>query len=500
MDSSIPVRPVAASTGARTVPVDSLAQAPYPQPPLHPLQELGFFGLDHLEPAVVAALGDTQPMLLIGQPGCGKSELLNRVAAALHLRHRHYNASMVSFDDLLGYPVPTQDRTGLVHLRTQDDIWDAQSVFIDEISRCRPELQNKFFAIVHERKVNGRPLGDLVYRWSAMNPPPGPDDDPDDLTCGGSQPLDYALADRFAWVLHLPTFDELDHATRLSILAEPREPTQAGRALTRIVEDARMHAADVDPVREDQISVWVNALTAPMRSAGWPLSGRRGVMLVRCARWMVAAHRALAIDANLQECLWATLRYCVPHAAAGRPVETARLHAVHRAAWRDVEMPPTALSRQIRETPDPARRVALAMQAGEGALDKHRFSELVTDALAAQNVPDRYLLARNIAANLAGDRLTAAAYEVLFEPLAKLQAFVSQDEHRLDLPRHLARQMDGVNACCARLVRRGHPRDIELANLLYTLVTVERAAFDPDELLATDARWRSLFSAAQEVR
>ncbi len=496
MPQFIPARPVAASAGVRAA--SGPADSPPPGPP-HPLQDLGFFGLDHLEPAVVAALADTQPMLLIGQPGCAKSELLNRIAAALGLRHRHYNASMVSFDDLFGYPVPAADRSGLVQLRMPDDIWDAQAVFFDEISRCRPELQNKFFSVIHERKVNGRPLGDLVYRWSAMNPPPGPDDDPGDAVCGGSLPLDYALADRFAWVLSLPSFDDLDHGTRLRILAAPQGAPIDGRGLQRLLEDTRLHHAALAATVIAKAQSWVNALTAPMHAAGWSLSGRRAVMLVRCAGWMVASHRALGLDANLQECLWATLRFCVPYPAAGKAVDHARLHAVHRAAWRDVELPPSPLARQIRDTADPVQRVALALRAGPQALDKVATSELVTDALAAQTVPNRYILARNIVASLRDDHLTAAAYEVLFEPLGKLQGFVAQADHHLDLPRHQSRQLDAVHACCTRLARRGQPREVELANILYTLVAVERAVFDPEELLAIDAKWQALFEQALEV-
>jgi len=37
--------------------------------------------------------------------GTAKSELLNRLAAALSLDHRHYNASLIAFDDLLGFAV-----------------------------------------------------------------------------------------------------------------------------------------------------------------------------------------------------------------------------------------------------------------------------------------------------------------------------------------------------------------------------------------------------------
>ena len=119
----------------------------------HFLRALNLYGLSHLDPVILAALSDEQPLLLIGAHGTAKSALLNRLAEAMHLRHRHYNASLISFDDLLGYPVPNVDRTGLTYLRTENDLWDAESVFLDEISRCRPESQNKLFSVIHERRV-----------------------------------------------------------------------------------------------------------------------------------------------------------------------------------------------------------------------------------------------------------------------------------------------------------------------------------------------------------
>ena len=53
-----------------------------------------------VEPVILAALIQQDPMLLIGPHGTGRSYLLNRLAAALRLEHRHYNASLLNFDDL----------------------------------------------------------------------------------------------------------------------------------------------------------------------------------------------------------------------------------------------------------------------------------------------------------------------------------------------------------------------------------------------------------------
>ena len=186
--------------------------------PLRLMRRLNLFGLDFLDPIVLAALADERPLLLIGPHGTAKSELLNRLAATLGLEHRHYNASLISFDDLLGYPVPDAKRGTVKYLRTPGDLWDAQCVFLDEISRCRPETQNKLFSVIHEKRVQGLALPKLRYRWAAMNPPLTAESDPEEAY-EGSLPLDPALADRFAYVVELPALADLSPADRIALIS-----------------------------------------------------------------------------------------------------------------------------------------------------------------------------------------------------------------------------------------------------------------------------------------
>ena len=59
---------------------------------------------------------------------------------------------------------------GVRFLETPATVWGAESVLIDEISRCKPEHQNRLFSLVHERRVQGIALAKLRWRWAAMNP------------------------------------------------------------------------------------------------------------------------------------------------------------------------------------------------------------------------------------------------------------------------------------------------------------------------------------------
>ena len=114
------------------------------------LQELGVFGFDRFETIILAALVTEDPMMLIGRSGTGKTFLLNSLSEALGLEHRHYNASLISFDDLVGFPYPDAENSGVKFLETPATVWGAESVLIDEISRCKPEHQNRLFSLVHE--------------------------------------------------------------------------------------------------------------------------------------------------------------------------------------------------------------------------------------------------------------------------------------------------------------------------------------------------------------
>lgn len=80
------------------------------------LAGLGIHDLSHLDTPVLAALATVTPMLLIGTHGSASSALIERLASVLGLEHRHHNASLISFDDLVGFPVPEGD--GLRYLRT----------------------------------------------------------------------------------------------------------------------------------------------------------------------------------------------------------------------------------------------------------------------------------------------------------------------------------------------------------------------------------------------
>lgn len=460
------------------------------------LPSLGLHGADHLAPAILAALADTSPLLLIGPPGCGKSMLLERLAQALQLRYRHYNASLVNFDEVFGFPVPNQDRTGIVHLRGADSIWDAQCVFIDELSRCRPEMANRFFSVIHERRIGGHPLPELQFRWSAMNPPPKPDGD-EDHACLGALPLDAALADRFAWVLPMPAVGDMDAQTRLQLLRAARSAELRPVDVAELVAQTRHVAAAADEDREIA-DAWASALTVPLRDAGWPLTGRRMAMLASNAVWAWAAAQTLQTGGNRSDAFLLALLYGLPQRATGAEVDYAKVLAVHRAAYAEAQQPTTGPLRQLREIADPVQRAAVAL--GMAAqLDRATLGVLVDDAFAGLAADRQLLFARNVLAATDADCLPAHTYETLFAALGKVHSFAAAGVQHRNLPRHLAMRWGKALGHITRLQASGDPRQAELANILYYALAVAHIDCDAAALVADDANWAQWFGIAEEV-
>jgi MoxR-like ATPase len=188
-----------------------------PQPFPHFLEGLGIYGFKQLEPLILAALVTEDPLLLIGHAGTGKTYLLNKISAALSLNHRHYNASYLNFDDLIGFPYPLKNGNAIKFIPTPATIWEAESVLVDELSRCKPEVQNKFFSIIHEKKIQGMSLPSLKYRWAAMNPLGNMLSFQENFY-EGSNAMDAALADRFAFIIEVPDWCEYSFQEQQNIL------------------------------------------------------------------------------------------------------------------------------------------------------------------------------------------------------------------------------------------------------------------------------------------
>ena len=331
-----------------------------PQPAeRHVLRPLGIVGYDALEPALLAALATGEPLLLVSDHGAAKSLLLVRLAEALDLELRHYNASILQFDDLAGFPIP-DDRGGIRYAAPPGAIWNAEADFLDEIGRCRPEVANKLFPIVHERRLQGVSLERLRYRWAATNPPPDAQDD-GDARYLGVEPLDPALADRFAWILSLPPFADLGDDDRRQIISGAGE-TIAPEAGTRLRELVQATQALIPTVRTESgagLATYVDVFIARLREADIVLGGRRAATLWRNLIAIRAAHLALGLGAN-DRAVRAGVLASIPDIVR-RHIPRATILAAHEAAWREVALDADDPRRTLLGVRDPLQRALLAL-------------------------------------------------------------------------------------------------------------------------------------------
>lgn len=380
---------------------------------------LGIQGWSHLDAVLLAALATEAPVLLVGRHGTAKSLLVERLAHALQLSMRHYNASLMNYDDLVGIPLPTEDGASLRFVTTPGAIWDAEFVFFDEISRCRPDLQNKLFPIIHERRVNGIRLNPLRYRWAAMNPPAPEDADPaDGQYYLGSEPLDPALADRFPFVVLVPTWDQLNRDDQRRLIAWQdnggdwqRQPEQ----LHELVQACRANIPVVEAEIADWLAEYIPQVADLLAQARLPQSSRRIRMLARSLAAIHAARMALeGDDADLEQSAEIAISYGLPETASERPPSEATILAAHRQAWEIALLDEDDGMRQVFKEVDPIKRVLLA---DELDIDDSHLARLVTQALGAQTSETRRLgLATAMFLAFRERRqLTSAAWEPLVQ-------------------------------------------------------------------------------------
>jgi len=293
------------------------------------LRTIGVYGYEAVEPIILASLVTEDPLLLIGKAGTGKTYLLNSLSEVLGMTHRHYNASLINFDELVGFPYPDPDFNAVRYLETPATVWQAESVLIDEISRCKPEHQNRLFSLIHERRIQGISILQLRYRWAAMNPC-GEDQGVVDFY-EGSLPLDQALADRFAFLIPVPDWDVLSEADQL-LISDPRGEgviSDDGGQLVKLVQEAKARYETLKNALPKAVQDYALTVANLLSAADIRFSPRRVRQLSKNLLAVTAVHDGKMND----DLFFLTLTCTIPHIAWGKSLDETVVRSAHRAAW-----------------------------------------------------------------------------------------------------------------------------------------------------------------------
>lgn len=353
------------------------------------LRPLGIVGYDAAEPAILAALATEEPLLLVSDHGAAKTLLLTRLAEALGLDARHYNASLLQFDDLAGFPIP-DERGGVRYAAPPGAIWGAQAVFIDEIGRCRPEVANKLFPIIHERRIQGMPLHDLRHRWAATNPPADAEAS-GAIVYDGVERLDAALADRFTFVVRLPGWESFEADDRAAVVRgagatiDPESPV----LVRELVHATRALVPALETELDRTVVEYVLALVPKLAEGGVHIGGRRAAALRRAIVAVAAACLVLGRETGPAAFLSA-LQHAIPDVVRIE-VRPQVVNGAHRHAWSVAGLAPSDPNRVLALVADPMRRAALAVQL-PGLRASVRASTIAS-SLAALDEPRREILA-----------------------------------------------------------------------------------------------------------
>ncbi|MDA1008917.1 MAG: MoxR family ATPase [Planctomycetota bacterium] len=391
------------------------------------LRQVGIIGADRIDAIILASLATEAPLLLIGPHGTAKSLLLTRITDALGLKFRHYNASLLNYDDLVGYPLP--DANGeLRFVETPASIWPAEAVLLDEISRCRPDMQNRCFPIIHERCIQGIPIARLKHRWAAMNPPPS------DVAGGvadteylGSEPLDAALADRFPFVVEMPHWHHFSDADRLALIGHSIEPLtpEIRDGVRRAVEVTQEHIETVEAAYGSWASEYVHLVSKALIPMRIRFSARRGVMVRSAVIAVHAASWTLGARLNLDESAWIALSHAIPDLAWGAVIDQATLQLAHRKVCESIKMDQIDPRRLLCQEHDPVNRVFMALEID--TLPGHELSGYAADALASCPLGARHVLASTLANHPAITRINPAIAEQLAILVGELECGIVID-------------------------------------------------------------------------
>lgn len=144
--------------------------------------------------AIATAIQARQPVILVGPPGGGKTEIVGGICRALELPYRPIYVAMHSTEDIGGFPAPDFDR-GLVRMMPNESLFaglqENHVLFWDEYNHGDAHKQGASQSVIQKNHAGIYKLPKGVRHVLAINPP--------DQSAGGVD-IEPPPANRLMWI------------------------------------------------------------------------------------------------------------------------------------------------------------------------------------------------------------------------------------------------------------------------------------------------------------
>ena len=189
-------------------------------------RSLGIYGWSEmLDNLLVTGIVTGDPILLLSQPGHGKTAFCKRLGKVItdkigmETTVRIINVSTARPEDWTGYYLPPKDGGDEMSLvKSPQSLLDAVFIMLDEIGRSETARnQNNLLSLIQDRMIDGiKTKCEILF--AAMNPVAG------DSADEGSMPLLYSVADRFSMLLEVPDFKIMENNDKMEVVSKSYRP------------------------------------------------------------------------------------------------------------------------------------------------------------------------------------------------------------------------------------------------------------------------------------
>ncbi|WP_277212329.1 sigma 54-interacting transcriptional regulator [Isoptericola croceus] len=123
--------------------------------------------------ALAACVRSRVPVLIWGEPGQGKTAVIESHAAAWQMHCETVVGSIREATDFLGLPIEDDGRVVYAPPAWAPRLAEAETgpLFLDELTTSAPSVQKAMLRVLQERVVGEQPLGENVAIVAAANPP-----------------------------------------------------------------------------------------------------------------------------------------------------------------------------------------------------------------------------------------------------------------------------------------------------------------------------------------